>query len=86
MDYLLEVNHLKTYFYGSEKQEIPAVDDVSFQVKQGETLCIVGESGCGKSVTTLSVMKLVQTPPGRYVSGEILFEGRNLLELSLIHI
>ncbi len=43
MDYLLEVNHLKTYFYGSEKQEIPAVDDVSFKVKQGETLCIVGE-------------------------------------------
>ena len=82
MDYLLEVNHLKTYFYGSEKQEIPAVDDVSFQVKQGETLCIVGESGCGKSVTTLSVMKLVQTPPGRYVSGEILFEGRNLLEMN----
>lgn len=82
MDYLLEVNHLKTYFYGSEKQEIPAVDDVSFKVKQGETLCIVGESGCGKSVTTLSVMKLVQTPPGKYVSGEILFEGKNLLEMS----
>ena len=82
MDYLLEVNHLKTYFYGSEKQEIPAVDDVSFKVKQGETLCIVGESGCGKSVTTLSVMKLVQTPPGKYVSGEILFEGKDLLEMS----
>ena len=46
MDYLLEVNHLKTYFYGSEKQEIPAVDDVSFKVKQGETLCIIGDEAC----------------------------------------
>lgn len=81
-DYLLEVSHLKTYFYGPEKQEIPAVDDVSFRVRQGETLCIVGESGCGKSVTSLSVMKLVATPPGKYVSGEILFEGKNLLAMN----
>ena len=48
MDYLLEVNHLKTYFYGSEKQEIPAVDDVSFKVKQGETLCIVGGAAAAR--------------------------------------
>lgn len=79
---LLKVSHLKTYFYGPDKQEIPAVDDVSFSVSRGETLCIVGESGCGKSVTSLSIMKLVATPPGKYVSGEILFEGRNLLELN----
>lgn len=78
---LLEVKHLKTYFYSPEKKEIPAVDDVSFSVRRGETLCIVGESGCGKSVTSLSVMKLVAVPPGKYVSGEILFEGKNLLSL-----
>lgn len=82
MDNLLEVRHLKTYFYTPEKREIPAVDDVSFCVRKGETLCIVGESGCGKSVTSLSVMRLVATPPGKYVAGEILFEGKNLLEMS----
>lgn len=79
---LLEVRHLRTYFYTPDKKEIPAVDDVSFCVRRGETLCIVGESGCGKSVTSLSVMKLVATPPGKYVSGEILFEGKNLLAMS----
>lgn len=82
MDNLLEVRHLKTYFYTPEKREIPAVDDVSFCVRKGETLCIVGESGCGKSVTSLSVMRLVATPPGKYVAGEIFFEGKNLLEMS----
>lgn len=81
-DRLLEVSHLKTYFYTPDKREIPAVDDVSFSVDRGETLCIVGESGCGKSVTSLSIMKLVATPPGRYVSGEILFEGKNLLAMN----
>ena len=81
-DNLLEVRHLRTYFYTSEKKEIPAVDDVSFSVRRGETLCIVGESGCGKSVTSLSVMKLVSTPPGKYVSGEILFDGENLLAMN----
>lgn len=79
---LLEVRHLRTYFYTPDKKEIPAVDDVSFSVRRGETLCIVGESGCGKSVTSLSVMKLVATPPGKYVSGEILFEGENILAMS----
>ena len=82
MDTLLEVKHLRTYFYTEGKREIPAVDDVSFQVRRGETLCIVGESGCGKSVTSMSVMRLVATPPGKYVSGEILLEGKNLLKLS----
>ena len=61
---------------------VPAVDGVSFDVNRGETLCIVGESGCGKSVTSLSVMQLVATPPGRYVAGDILFEGTSLLKRS----
>ena len=80
-DTILEVKGLKTYFYAAGGREIPAVDGVSFRVRRGETVCIVGESGCGKSVTSLSVMRLVATPPGRYVSGEILFEGRDLLRL-----
>lgn len=71
MDTLLEVKNLKTYFYTPDKREIPAVDDVSFKVNRGETLCIVGESGCGKSVTSLSIMRLVATPPGKYVSGQM---------------
>ena len=76
---LLEVKNLKTYFFSPEKV-VPAVDGVSFCVDRGETLCIVGESGCGKSVTSLSIMRLVPTPPGRFVSGQILFEGEDLLK------
>ena len=74
---LLEVKNLKTYFYAPGKV-VPAVDGVSFHVDKGEVLCIVGESGCGKSVTSLSIMRLVPTPPGRFVEGEILFEGEDL--------
>ena len=81
MDKILEIKNLKTYFYTTGK-EIPAVDGVSLDVYRGETLCIVGESGCGKSVTVSSVMKLVPTPPGKYVSGEILFEGEDVLKKS----
>ena len=81
MDKILEIKDLKTYFYTLGK-EIPAVDGVSLDVYRGETLCIVGESGCGKSVTVSSVMKLVPTPPGKYVSGEILFEGQDVLKKS----
>lgn len=77
---LLRVDKLKTYFYTSEGI-IPAVDDVSFQVEKGKILGLVGESGCGKSVTALSIMRLVP-PPGRIVSGEIVFDGHNLLTLS----
>jgi len=77
---LLRVDKLKTYFYTSEGV-IPAVDDVSFQVEKGKILGLVGESGCGKSVTALSIMRLVP-PPGRIVSGEILFDGQDLLKLS----
>jgi oligopeptide/dipeptide ABC transporter ATP-binding protein len=76
---LLQVNELNTYFFIQGKT-IPAVDGVTFYVNKGETLCVVGESGCGKSVTSLSVMQLIQTPPGRYVSGEILLDGQDILK------
>jgi oligopeptide/dipeptide ABC transporter ATP-binding protein len=78
---LLEVDGLQTYFF-TDDGVLPAVDGVSFHLDRGETLCVVGESGCGKSVTAHSIMQLVPTPPGRYVSGRIDFEGRNLLGLS----
>jgi len=77
---LLEVRDLRTAFR-TEAGEFTAVDGVSFSVEAGRTLGIVGESGCGKSVTALSIMGLVPQPPGRMVSGEILFEGTNLLGL-----
>ncbi|HLZ81548.1 MAG TPA: ABC transporter ATP-binding protein [Ktedonobacteraceae bacterium] len=76
---LLEVNKLKTYFF-TRSGVVKAVDDVSFVIKQSQTLGIVGESGCGKSVTALSVMRLVATPPGKIVGGEINFNGENILE------
>ncbi|HHY32614.1 MAG TPA: ABC transporter ATP-binding protein [Firmicutes bacterium] len=78
---LLEVRDLKTYFY-TEDGVVPAVDGVSFSVDKGETIGIVGESGCGKSVTSLSVMRLIPNPPGKIVGGEIIFEGKNILEKS----
>ncbi|MGI6684172.1 MAG: ABC transporter ATP-binding protein [Bacillota bacterium] len=78
---ILEVNNLRTYFFSSGKV-IPAVDGVSFHINRGETLCVVGESGCGKSVTSLSIMRLIPVPPGRYVSGEIIFDGEDLLKKS----
>jgi peptide/nickel transport system ATP-binding protein/oligopeptide transport system ATP-binding protein len=79
--HILEVSGLKTYFY-SGNRVIKAVDDVSFSVKAGETLGIVGESGCGKSVTALSILRLVPSPTGRIVGGRICFHGENLLEKS----
>ena len=78
---ILEVKGLKTSFF-SEEGEVKAVDDVSFDVFKGKTLGIVGESGCGKSVTSLSIMRLIPNPPGRIVGGEILYKGRNLLRFS----
>src|SRR6266446_6974707 len=75
---LLEVNNLKTYFF-TRGGVVKAVDDVSFTIKPGETLGLVGESGCGKSVTALSVMRLVANPPGKIVGGEIKFNGENIL-------
>jgi oligopeptide/dipeptide ABC transporter ATP-binding protein len=76
---LLEVRDLRTYFF-TERGIVRAVEGVSFSIARGRTLGLVGESGCGKSVTALSLMRLVP-PPGRIVGGEILFEGRNLCEL-----
>jgi oligopeptide/dipeptide ABC transporter ATP-binding protein len=78
---LIEVKNLKTYFY-TEEGISKAVDGVDLQISPGETLGVVGESGCGKSVTALSIMRLVREPPGKIVDGEILFKGRNLLKLS----
>jgi peptide/nickel transport system ATP-binding protein len=77
---LLEVDGLKTYFY-TRDGIVRAVDGVSFTVNPGETLAVVGESGCGKSVTSLSIMRLIASPPGRIVSGRLMFGGRDLLEL-----
>jgi peptide/nickel transport system ATP-binding protein len=79
-DTLLEVNNLKTYFY-TEDGVVKAVDGVDLTVGRGEVLGLVGESGCGKSVTSLSIMRLIGVP-GKIVEGEITFDGRNLLELS----
>ncbi len=78
---LLEVNNLKTHFF-TRGGVVKAVDDVSFVMRPGETLGVVGESGCGKSVTALSVMRLVASPPGKIVAGEINFDGENILEKS----
>lgn len=80
MSHLLEVTNLKTVFDGDMGRTV-SIDDISFVVNEGETLCIVGESGCGKSVTSLSIMRLLGRG-GEAVEGEVLFEGRNLLELS----
>ena len=77
---LLEVKDLKTYFY-TDAGIGKAVDGVSFSLEKGKVLGIVGESGCGKSVTSLSIMRLVDTTTGKYEGGEILFEGRDILKL-----
>ncbi|MGH8673574.1 MAG: ABC transporter ATP-binding protein [Burkholderiales bacterium] len=78
---LLEVRGLRTLFNG-EQGEVRAVDGVDFRLERGRTLGIVGESGCGKSVTALSIMGLVPQPPGRIAAGEVLFEGEDLLTLA----
>src|SRR4030043_1578429 len=77
---LLDIRSLSTYFF-TEEGVVRAVENVSFEIHPGEILSLVGESGCGKSVTGLSILKLIPTPPGRIVNGEILFDGRNLLQL-----
>jgi len=79
---VLSIRDLKTYFYTQEGVS-RAVDGVSYNVIRGETLGVVGESGCGKSVTALSILRLIPSPPGEIVSGEIIFEGQNLLDLPL---
>jgi peptide/nickel transport system ATP-binding protein len=80
VDALLEVDDLTTYFF-TRDGVVRAVEGVSFRVMRGEVLAIVGESGCGKSVTSLSIMRLIASPPGRTVRGRVLFEGRDLLAL-----
>ena len=77
---LLEVNDLRTYFY-TQEGVVKAVDGTSYSVEAGETLGLVGESGCGKSVSALSILRLIPSPPGKIVSGEIMFQGRDLLKL-----
>ena len=77
---LLDIRNLQLEF-GAGKDAVRAVDGVSFTIAEGETLCLVGESGCGKSVSALSIARLVPTPPARYVGGEILLNGRDVLTM-----
>ncbi|MCG8633801.1 MAG: ABC transporter ATP-binding protein [Desulfobacterales bacterium] len=79
---LLSVEHLKTYFH-TPRGVIKAVDDVSFSLNKGEVLGLVGESGCGKSVTSQSIMRLIPEPPGKIEGGKILFDGRDIASLPL---
>lgn len=81
MDKLLEIKDLKTYFY-TDDGIVKAVDGVNFSVESGKTIGIVGESGCGKSVTAMSILRLIPDPPGKIVSGEILFNGKDLTKIS----
>src|SRR4051812_32795395 len=78
---ILEVKNLQTSFK-TDDGEIVAVDDISFSLERGKTLGIVGESGCGKSVTSLSIMRLVQEPTGKIKKGQVIFDGIDLLKLS----
>lgn len=81
VDRLLEVKNLRTHFY-THDGKIPAVDGISFAIKKGESVGVVGESGCGKSVTALSIMGLISSPPGKIETGEIIFEDEDLLKKS----
>lgn len=78
---ILKVNNLKTHFY-TDEGIIPGVDGVDIELAKSETLAIVGESGCGKSVTALSILRLIPNPPGKIVEGEILYNGKDLLKMS----
>ena len=77
---LIKVKDLRTSFFTPEG-EVRAIDGISFEIGEGKTLGLVGESGCGKSVTSLSIMRLIASPPGKIVGGEILYRGRDLLKL-----
>ena len=78
---LLEIKGLKTHF-ATDDGIVQAVDGVDITINKGETLCVVGESGCGKTVTAMSILKLIAMPPGRIVEGQIMFEGRDLVPLT----
>jgi peptide/nickel transport system ATP-binding protein len=81
MTSLLEIKGLKTHF-ATDEGTVQAVDGVDITINKGETLCVVGESGCGKTVTAMSILQLIAMPPGRIVEGEIIFEGRDLVPLT----
>jgi len=81
MGTLLSIKNLKTHFYSAGKT-VRALDGVSFNIEEGGAFGLVGETGCGKSVTALSILRLIPSPPGKIVGGEIHFKGRNLLNLS----
>ncbi|RZN11116.1 ABC transporter ATP-binding protein [Bradyrhizobium genosp. SA-3] len=78
---LLEIKGLKTHF-STDDGVLQAVDGVDISINRGETLCVVGESGCGKTVTAMSILKLIAMPPGRIAAGQIIFEGRDLVPLT----
>ncbi|MGD8188998.1 ABC transporter ATP-binding protein [Brevibacillus ginsengisoli] len=78
---ILDIEKLRTHFF-TDRGEIPAVDGIDLSINKGEILGIVGESGCGKSVTSLSIMRLIPNPPGKIVGGSIRFKGENLVEVS----
>ena len=78
---LLEIENLKTYFYDDDSI-VKAVDGITYEIEEGETVALVGESGCGKSVSSLSILGLIPSPPGRIVDGEVRFRGTDLLQLS----
>ncbi len=80
MKELLKIKDLKTYFF-THQGVVKAVDGISFKIGRGETFGLVGESGCGKSVTALSIMRLIPSPPGKIINGEICLDGKNLLKL-----
>ena len=78
---LLQIRNLKVYF-DTDDGLVRSVDGVDLEIQKGTTLGLVGESGCGKSVTCLSIQRLIESPPGRIAGGEIIYKGRNLLELT----
>ena len=82
-DALLKVDELRTEFFSSKTKSVTAVDKVSFEIYKGEILGLVGESGCGKSVTSLSVMQLLKDTPGKVTHGQVLLDGQDLLKLSV---
>ena len=77
----MKITNLKTYFF-TNAGVVKAIDGVDFGIAEGETLGLVGESGCGKSVTALSILRLVPSPPGKIVEGNVVFKGKNLLPLN----
>ncbi len=77
---LLDVQHLQTHFF-TRGGVVKSVEDVTFYINEGETLGLVGESGCGKSVTSLSIMRLVESPPGKIVGGKVMFQGEDIVQM-----